>query len=110
MSSATRPRIAVRWLEFSSISIREFWPFLLSVAVALLFVLLFFLSKKLMIAFETNGGMVLGVKFKKGIIENVPVDIEQVTQVIMLFNQQLRRTPGAAPVPVYGGQAIQAGS
>jgi hypothetical protein len=84
-----------------------FWPFLFSVALSLCFVLLFYLSKKLMIAFETNGGLVLGVTFKKGIIENVPVDIEHVTQVITLFNQQLRRG-SPQPAPVAGGYQFQA--
>ncbi len=90
-----------------TMAVREFWPFLFSVALALCCVLLFYLSKKLMIAFETNGGLILGVTFKKGIIENVPVDIDQVTQVVMLFNQQLRRGP-AQPTPAAAGYQYQA--
>lgn len=91
----------------ATLGLSTFWPFLLSVALSLVFVLLFYLSKKLMLAFETNGGLVLGVTFKKGIIENVPVDIDQVTQVIMLFNQQLRRG-SPQPAPAAGGFQYQA--
>ena len=52
--------------------------------VALLLVLAFFLSKTLLIAFETTGGMVIGVRFKKGVIESAPVGIEQACFLIDL--------------------------
>ncbi|MSQ97501.1 MAG: DUF4339 domain-containing protein [Gemmataceae bacterium] len=72
---------------------RTIWPLPIGIVVACLFVLGFFLSKCLVIAFETSGGIILGVRFKKGLIENVPVGIEQLSEVLARFNQQLQRMP-----------------
>lgn len=77
------------------------WPFLVGMVVGLLLALGCFLARYLVIAFETNGGTVLGVRFKRGLIENVPVGIEQLSEVIARFNQQMQRTPStmAAAAP-----------
>lgn len=72
---------------------RTIWPLPVGIFVASVFVVGFFLSRCLVIAFETSGGMVLGVRFKRGLIENVPVGIEQLSEVIARFNQQLQRMP-----------------
>jgi hypothetical protein len=69
------------------------WLFAIGILVALLLVVAFFLSKCLVIAFETTGGTVLGVRLKRGLIENVPVGIEELSEVIARFNRQLERTP-----------------
>lgn len=71
--------------------LKSILPFLIGLIVALVLVLAFFSSKYLLIAFQTSGGAVLGVRFRKGVIQNVPVGVEQLNQVVALFNQQLRR-------------------
>ena len=70
---------------------RAIWPLVAGLLLALLMGLGFVLSKCLMIAFETNGGAVLGVRFRRGVVENVPVSIEQLNEVIALFNEQMRK-------------------
>jgi len=76
---------------------REIWPLVIGMLLALLMGVGFVLSKCLMIAFETNGGAVLGIRFKRGVVENVPVSIEQLNEVIALFNEQMRRVPSTEP-------------
>jgi hypothetical protein len=62
-------------------------PFLLGVLFVGLLLVSYTQSKKLMIAVETNGGKIIGIKFRKGIIEGVPVDIKGVGSVIDLLHQ-----------------------
>ena len=47
----------------------------------------YYLSKKIVISIETSGGMVLGLSFKRSVIENVSVDMEQALQAIMILNR-----------------------
>lgn len=49
----------------------------------------YYLSKKIVISLETRGGMVLGLAFKRSVIENVSVDIEQALKVIGIVNQKV---------------------
>jgi hypothetical protein len=80
---------------------RSIWPLVPGLLLSLLFGWGFLLSKCLLIAFETNGGTVLGVRFKRGIIENVPVTVEQLETVIALFNQQTQGWPTPEPSAPY---------
>jgi hypothetical protein len=54
-----------------------------------LFMLLYWLSKKMTISFETSGGMVMGLTFKRSVIENVAVDIEKARQAIEIINKNV---------------------
>jgi hypothetical protein len=49
----------------------------------------YYLSKKIVISLETSGGMVMGLSFKRSVIENVSVDIEQALRAILLVNQKV---------------------
>lgn len=54
-----------------------------------IFLTAYYLSKKIVISLETNGGMVLGLSFKRSVIENVSIDIEQALKVIRILNQKV---------------------
>ena len=54
-----------------------------------LFVLLYFLSKKISIVLETSGGMQLSLSFKRSVIENVSIDLEQALKVIRIINDNI---------------------
>lgn len=54
-----------------------------------LFVLLYFLSKKISIVLETSGGMQLCLSFKRSVIENVSIDLEQALKVIGIINDNI---------------------
>ena len=47
------------------------------------------LSKKMTISFETSGGMVMGLTFKRSVIENVAVDIQKARQAIEIINKNV---------------------
>lgn len=53
------------------------------------FVLLYFLSKKISIVLETSGGMQLSLSFKRSVIENVSIDLEQALKVINIINMNI---------------------
>jgi hypothetical protein len=59
------------------------------IVIGLVFIVAYFLSKKLAISVETSGGMVMGLTFKRSVIENVPVDIEKAFLAIQLINRQV---------------------
>lgn len=63
--------------------ILPFWVF------GAIFLLVYFLYKKIFISLETNGGMVLNISFKRSVIENVSVDMEQALKVIQIINQKV---------------------
>lgn len=54
-----------------------------------IFLVAYYLSKKIVISLETSGGTVLGLSFKRSVIENVPVDIEQALKAIGIVNQKV---------------------
>ncbi len=49
---------------------------------------LYYLSKKIYIAIETRGGVVLSISFKRSVIENVSVEMDQALQVINIINKR----------------------
>ncbi len=46
------------------------------------------LSKKIVISLETTGGMVMGLSFKRSVIENVSVDIDEALRAIRIVNEK----------------------
>jgi len=51
--------------------------------------LIYFLSKKTSIVLETSGGMQLSLSFKRSVIENVTIDMEQALKVIGIINNNI---------------------
>jgi hypothetical protein len=47
------------------------------------------LRKSISMTFETNGGMIFGLKFRRSIIENVPVDIDRARYAIDLITHAI---------------------
>jgi hypothetical protein len=62
---------------------------LIGLAIGGIFMIAYYLSKKIVISLETSGGMVLGLSFKRSLIENVSVDIEQSLKAIQIVNQKV---------------------
>ena len=62
---------------------------LIGLIIGGLFLIAYYLSKKIVISVETSGGMVLGLSFKRSVIENVSVDIEQALKAIRIVNQKV---------------------
>ncbi len=54
-----------------------------------IFLVAYYLSKKIVISIETSGGIIMGLSFKRSVIENVGVDIEQALKAIMIVNQKI---------------------
>ncbi len=52
-------------------------------------IVLYFISKKTSIVLETSGGMQLGLSFKRSVIENVSIDIEEALKVIRIINDNI---------------------
>ena len=59
------------------------------IVVGLVFIVAYFLSKKLAISLETTGGMVMGLTFKRSVVENVAVDIQKALLAIQLINRKV---------------------
>jgi hypothetical protein len=62
---------------------------LIGLVIGGIFLVAYYLSKKIVISLETSGGMVLGLSFKRSVIENVSVDIEQALNAIRIINQKI---------------------
>jgi len=62
---------------------------LIGLVIGSIFLIAYSLSKKIVISLETSGGMVLGLSFKRSVIENVSVDIEQALKAIRIVNQKV---------------------
>jgi len=60
--------------------------------LALIFVVAYFLSKTLYIAVQTSGTGGAVIAFKRSLIENVQVDIEQAREVISVISDNIVRT------------------
>ena len=68
--------------------------------VALVLVVLYALNKKLSISIETTGGLMLGLSFKRSIIEGIPVDIARCNAAIhVIHRNMLNYAAGHAPTP-----------
>lgn len=55
------------------------------------------LRKSISMTFETNGGMVFGLKFRRSVIENVPVDIDRARYAIDLITHAILLQSGPRP-------------
>lgn len=55
------------------------------------------LKKKLTLAFETAGGLVLGLAFKRSVMENVSVDMDEALKVVELVSRRIMVAQGRAP-------------
>lgn len=62
---------------------------LLELVIGGLFIISYWLSKKIIIKIETSGGLMMGIAFKRSVIENVPVNMEQALKVIKIVNEQV---------------------
>ena len=58
----------------------------LTLILPLIFVIVYALQKHLFLGFETSGGATYSITFKRGILNNVRVDIKQVENTIALVN------------------------
>lgn len=67
---------------------------ILGIVIALVMLVLYALQKNLMFGFETSGGAYYGLAFKRGVLNNVSVDINQVEYALTLVNALI----GAASV------------
>jgi hypothetical protein len=56
--------------------------------VFVIFVILYYFSKKILISLETRGGMVFGLYFKPSVIESVFVDIDKANKAIEIINSK----------------------
>ena len=59
------------------------------IVLGFVFIVAYFLSKKLAISLETNGGMLMGLIFKRSVIENIPVDVKKALLAIQLINRKV---------------------
>ena len=59
------------------------------VVVAIILFVVYALGKKMYIYIQTNGGAVMGLKFKRSVIENVPVDINLTLKAIETINDRV---------------------
>lgn len=57
--------------------------------VGALFVIGYLLSKKIIISLQSDGGMQMGLTFKRSVIENIPVDIDKALQTIQFINEKV---------------------
>jgi hypothetical protein len=57
--------------------------------IGLVFFIAYWLSKKIAISIQTKGGMIMGLSFKRSVIENIPVDIQKALQAISVINKSV---------------------
>ena len=60
--------------------------FFLLLILAGIFLTAYWLSKTISIAIETFGGMIVTIRFKRSVIENIPLDIEMAKKVINIIS------------------------
>ncbi len=73
---------------------------LLSLIIGIIFLIIFFFSKRLFITVETRGGLTPGIRFKRSIIGNVPVDFNKAKSVVAIIkNKTIQKTS----FPIIGG-------
>ena len=80
--------VSILFGVFLDIYDNDIFPFgsIFGAAFALLFLIIYALQKNLMFGFETSGGAYYGLAFKRGILDGVSVDIEQVERALMMVN------------------------
>jgi len=63
-----------------------------TIVVGTAFYLVYALSKRILIAIETSGGKLIGVAFKRSVVDNVPLELDQARQAVALLNNRLLLT------------------
>jgi len=63
--------------------------FLTGLIIGGIFLIAYWLSKKMTISIETGGGMIMGLIFKRSVIENIPIDIQKAIQAMDVINQKV---------------------
>lgn len=62
---------------------------IIGLTIGLLFFIMYWLSKKIAISIQTKGGIIMGLIFKRSVIENVPIDIQKSLQAINIINENV---------------------
>jgi hypothetical protein len=63
--------------------------FMFGLIIGGILLIAYWLSKKMTMSIETTGGMIMGLTFKRSVIENVSVDIEKAMQAIGIINKKV---------------------
>ena len=61
----------------------------IGLTIGLLFFIMYWLSKKMALSIQTKGGIIIGLIFKRSVIENVPIDIQKSLQAINIINENV---------------------
>jgi hypothetical protein len=72
------------------------FPGIISLVLAVVFLVAYFISKKMLLSMTIASGPVMGLTFKKSMIEGVAVDIDALRHATTIINY-LSTRPGAAP-------------
>ena len=72
-----------------NISFEQVLLVLFLLGFAFIFLRIYHMSKKIVISMETSGGMFLGIAFKRGVIEEVPIDIKDAMKAIDIVNKNI---------------------
>jgi len=59
------------------------------IIIGVILFVVYWLSKKMTITLETTGGSIMGIRFKRSVIENIPVDFEKAIQTIDIINKKI---------------------
>jgi hypothetical protein len=61
----------------------------IGLVIGVIFLIAYYLSKKIAISLETSGGMQFGLSFKRSVMETVSVDMDQALRAIRIINQKI---------------------
>jgi len=62
---------------------------ILGLVIGIVFLIVYWLSRKITMVIETSGGMTLGLNFKRSVIENVPVNIDKTLNAVSILNKKV---------------------
>jgi len=85
--------IAVLIAGFGSLGSGEVWPFIVMLLLAIVFFVLYVFSRRFIVAVETNGGSLLGVRFKGGVIAGITIDLDKVNDTTAVINELIGVNP-----------------
>lgn len=71
-----------------------------TVILPIVFLVLYFLEKRIIVQVETTGSTVYGIAFKRSLIENVPVDVDKAKAVVAIINRNMMIANGENPPPL----------
>jgi hypothetical protein len=61
------------------------------IVLALIFFIAYSMSRRILIAVETRGGMILGIKFKPGVLDGEQINFNDAERAIALIDQLIKR-------------------